>query len=56
MLTKDYRRKYQQLVKISKENGTLEKTKRMYLMNLLREYKNEKAAAATATRDQQFLN
>lgn len=50
MLSPNYRQKYLQLMKIAKENGNLDQMKRLYLLGLIREYRNEKAAAETATK------
>jgi|GEM_PF-7050010 len=57
MLTNpNYRRTYLELVKISKERGTLDLMRKVYLANLLRERKKEKAAEATAALERRFSN
>jgi len=52
----NYRKTYLELAKIAKEKGTLPMMKRVYLANLVRERKKEKAAKATAAREKLFLN
>lgn len=52
----NYRKTYLELVKIANQRGTLDKMKRVYLANLVRERKKEKAAEATAAREKLFLN
>ena len=57
MLTNpNYRRTYLELVKISKERGTLDLMRKVYLANLVRERKKEKAAEATAALERRFSN
>lgn len=52
----NYRKTYLELVKIANQRGTLDKMKRVYLANLVRERKKEKAAEATAARERLFQN
>ncbi|WP_156337108.1 hypothetical protein [Paenibacillus dakarensis] len=48
---------YLELAKIAKQRGTLNKTLlNVYLTNMIRTYRKEQAAAATATRDERFKN
>lgn len=56
MLSPNYRQKYLQLMKIAKKNGTMDQMKRLYLVGLIREYRNEKAAEATAAQYDAYQN
>ncbi|MFK4167210.1 hypothetical protein ACI2LM_13270 [Paenibacillus lautus] len=51
------RKTYLELAKIAKQRGTLDETLlRVYLANMVRAYRREQAAAATATREELFRN
>jgi hypothetical protein len=52
----NYRKTCLELLKISKQRGTLDKMKRVYLAYLVREHKKAKAAEATAARERLFQN
>lgn len=52
----NYRKTSLELLKISKQRGTLDKMKRVYLAYLVREHKKAKAAEATAARERLFQN